>query len=179
MATERVHERRLSMEERREQVLTAAVAEFAENGYHAARTAAIAARAGISQPYIYALFENKKVLFLACQDQVHERIRGVFAAALRPAESPAESLRLLGRAYQVLLADEDLMRCRMQGFAAAADPEIRAHVHRCFVELFDAVKEMTGADQEQVARFFATGMLLTIGVTIDLPRSYAFAPPAH
>lgn len=156
----------------------AAVHEFAENGYHAARTAAIAARAGISQPYIYALFENKKVLFLACQDRVHERIRAVFSAALRPASSPEESLRMLGRAYQVLLADEDLMRCRMQGFAAAADPEISQHVRRCFVELFDAVKEMTGADQERVARFFATGMLLTIGATIDLPRSYAFAPPA-
>ena len=46
---------RQSAEERREQVLEAATHEFAQRGYHAASTAAIAKRAGISQPYIYAL----------------------------------------------------------------------------------------------------------------------------
>ncbi len=56
---------RQSAEERREQVLEAATHEFAQRGYHGAGTAAIAERAGISQPYIYALFPNKKELFLA------------------------------------------------------------------------------------------------------------------
>ena len=56
---------RSSSEERREQVIDAAVREFAEHGFHATSTTAIAKRAGISQPYIYALFPNKHELFLA------------------------------------------------------------------------------------------------------------------
>ena len=43
---------RFSAEERREQVVAAAITEFAEQGYQAASTSAIARRAGISQPYI-------------------------------------------------------------------------------------------------------------------------------
>ena len=54
--------RRLSAaEERRSDLLEAAVIEFAENGYHGTRTADIAARAGVSQPYVYALFPDKRL----------------------------------------------------------------------------------------------------------------------
>jgi AcrR family transcriptional regulator len=56
-------------------VLEAAVVEFAEHGYQGTRTADIAARAGVSQPYVYALFPDKRSLFLACHDATIDRIR--------------------------------------------------------------------------------------------------------
>ena len=71
-------------------MLEAAVKEFAASGYHAASTGAIAKRAGISQPYIYALFPNKRELFLATHRGddpgehrmgVEEVIRGRFIRA--------------------------------------------------------------------------------------------------
>jgi len=163
--------------ERREQVLAAAVHEFAEHGYHAARTAAIAERAGISQPYIYALFENKKVLVLAVQSLVHDRIRAAFAASWRPAESTAETLRTLGLGYRALMADQDLLRCQLQGYAATSDPEIRAHMRRLYMTTFDEIRALTGLDDMTVARFVATGTLLNIGAALEVPESYAFAPP--
>src|SRR3954465_4179408 len=102
--------RRPGADERREQVLAAAIHEFAEFGFHAARTAGIAERAGISQPYIYALFPNKKVLFLACLEQVGTRIRPAFASAVRPSSTPSEALSQLGAAYRKLLVDRDVFR---------------------------------------------------------------------
>jgi AcrR family transcriptional regulator len=178
MSTKAGQEHRLSAEERREQVLKAAIHEFAEHGYHAAATAAIAEAAGISQPYIYALFPNKKALFLACQDRVRDRIRRTFEAAMSRAGSPEEGLRLMGQSFQSLLADRDFYLCQLQGYAASGDPEIREHMRRGFMATFDLVMEKTGAGQERVARFFATGMMLNIGTALDLPRSYSFAPPA-
>src|SRR4029450_9566016 len=74
---------------RREDVLDAAVAEFAEHGFHGASTPAIARRAGISQPYIYALFASKKVLFAAAHTRVVDRIREGFTAAPGGAQRPA------------------------------------------------------------------------------------------
>src|SRR5918995_958104 len=74
---------RASSEERREQVIEAAVKEFAATGFHATSTTAIAKRAGISQPYVYALFPSKHDLFLAANERVVERIRGAFAEAAR------------------------------------------------------------------------------------------------
>src|SRR5215469_10725835 len=110
---------RPTAEERREQVLAAAIEEFAEHGYHAARTASIAARAGISQPYIYALFENKLVLFLAVQDLVSVKVRDAFRAGWREAEPGADSkaahLRAMGEGYMRLMADQNLLRCQLQG----------------------------------------------------------------
>src|SRR5208282_5849745 len=67
--------RRLSASERRADLLGAAVIEFAENGYHGTRTADIAARAGVSQPYVYALFPDKRALFLACHTATIDRIK--------------------------------------------------------------------------------------------------------
>jgi len=161
---------RPTAEERREQVLAAAIHEFAEHGYHAARTAAIAERAGISQPYIYALF-------VAVQSLVHDQIRATFAASWRPSESTAESLRGLGLAYRALMADQDLLRCQLQGYAATNDPEIRAHMRSLYMDTFGRIKALTGLDDMTVARFVATGTLLNIGAALDLPESYAFAPP--
>jgi AcrR family transcriptional regulator len=60
--------------ERRVAVLSAAVTEFAKSGYAGTSTDAIAARAGISQPYLFRLFGTKKELFIATHDLVGERI---------------------------------------------------------------------------------------------------------
>ena len=65
---------RLSAAERRADLLEAAVVEFAENGYQGTRTADIAARAGVSQPYVYAQFPAKRARFLACRDWTTQHI---------------------------------------------------------------------------------------------------------
>ncbi|MFF3653260.1 TetR/AcrR family transcriptional regulator [Streptomyces sp. NPDC002181] len=162
--------------ERREQVLAAAIVEFAENGYQAARTGDIAKRAGISQPYIYALFENKKVLFLAVQELVSERIREAFAAAWQPSDDPDRALTALGAVHQALMADRNLLRCRLQGYAATSDPEIRTRMRELYTQTFEWLTDLTGLNVETVARFNATGLLLDIGSALDLPRAYVYAP---
>jgi len=56
---------RHSAAERRDDVLDAALLEFADHGYEGASTEDIARRAGISQPYLFRLFGTKKELFKA------------------------------------------------------------------------------------------------------------------
>ena len=162
-------------------MLAAAIEEFAEHGYHAAKTAAIAARAGISQPYIYALFESKLVLFLAVQDLVSARIREAFTVGWRKAESSTDSkparLRAMGEGYHRLMTDQNLLRCQFQGYAAASEPEIRDHMRALYMKNFDTVRSLTGYDEGTLVRFFATGMLLNIGSVLDLPRDYVFTSP--
>ena len=46
--------------ERRDEILDAALNEFAERGLHGTSTDRIARRAGISQPYLFRLFGRKK-----------------------------------------------------------------------------------------------------------------------
>jgi AcrR family transcriptional regulator len=165
-------ETRVSSDERREQVIDAAVKEFAASGFHAASTGAIAKRAGISQPYIYALFPNKRELFLAAHRRVVQRIRDAFAEAARGADDADERLGRMGDAYLRLLDDRDEILAQMQAHAAAGDPELREPVRREFMQLMDDVQRMSGASRERVVDFFARGMLLNVAAALDLPRDY-------
>jgi AcrR family transcriptional regulator len=54
----------MKSEERREQILEAALHVFARESYHGATTVKIALAAGITEPVIYQHFQNKRELFL-------------------------------------------------------------------------------------------------------------------
>jgi AcrR family transcriptional regulator len=163
---------RATSEERREQVVDAAVKEFAANGFHATSTTAIAKRAGISQPYIYALFPNKHELFLAVHRHVVDRIRRAFLEAARGGADPEERLRSMGHAYIDLLADRDEILVQMQAHAAAGDPALRDPVRREFLRLADDVRRMSGASQERVVEFMSKGMLLNVVAALELPDDF-------
>jgi AcrR family transcriptional regulator len=161
---------RLTADERRDQVLDAAVAEFGERGYHAASTASIAKRAGISQPYIYALFADKKELFLAVHDRVVHRIRAAFIEAARGASSPDEAIHAMGQAYRPLMEDHNYLSAQLQCYAVAAgDPELRQHVGKAFRSLVDDVARISGADAEAVAGFIACGMYINVALAVGRP----------
>lgn len=61
--------------ENRASLIQAGTIEFGLYGYAAAQTSAIAVRAGVSQPNVYANFSSKDELFLACLDSVVEAVR--------------------------------------------------------------------------------------------------------
>lgn len=166
---------RQTADERREQVLEAAISEFAEHGFHAARTAAIASRAGISQPYVYALFPNKRDLFLACFEHVCGRIRDAFTEAVRGAEGPEEALERMGGAYVELLAHREEILFQLQFHAAAGDPELREKGRRAFMDLWRHAARVSGAPEDEVRRFMATGMLLNVAAALELPEALCLA----
>jgi AcrR family transcriptional regulator len=153
-------------------VIQAAVKEFAAHGFHATSTGAIAKRAGISQPYIYALFPNKHELFLAVHRHVAKRIHDTFAEAARGADGPEERLDRMGEAYLRLLENRDEILAQMQANAAAGDPALRGPVRKEFMQLIDDVQRISGAPRQRVLDFFATGMLLNVAAALDLPEEY-------
>jgi AcrR family transcriptional regulator len=164
--------RRRTAAERREHVLDAAIAEFAASGYHAASTTAIARRAGISQPYIYALYRNKQELFLAAYRQVAERIRDRLVAAAEAAGDPEAAMQAMGEAYLGLIADRSDVLCQLQAYAAAGDPALREPVRAEFLRVFEAVREAAAASREETAFFFAGGIFLAIAAALEIPREY-------
>src|SRR6266550_2885193 len=56
---------RKSANERRDEILEAALVEFAARGLDGGSTETIAKAVGISQPYVFRLFGTKKQLFIA------------------------------------------------------------------------------------------------------------------
>jgi len=162
---------RMTGDERRANVLDAAKREFAQNGYHATSTTAIAGRAGISQPYIYALFPDKRSLFLAVYNGTVARICDSFLAAAEDVDGTDAKLAAMGGAYAEFLEDRIELQCQLQAHAAAAgDPELQADIRAGFSKIWRAVGGATGADQARLVAFFAHGMLLNVGAALDLPE---------
>src|SRR5215210_172571 len=94
---------RKSAEERRAQILQAALAEFAAHGFEGGSTEAIARAVGISQPYVFRLFGTKKELFMAtierCMAGTLEMMRAASAGL-----KGEEALEAIGEAYMQRLA---------------------------------------------------------------------------
>src|SRR5436853_1518416 len=90
--------------ERRDQILDAAIVEFAQRGLAGASTEEIAKAAGISQPYIFRLFGTKKELFKAAVARCLRETLEVFQRAAE-GKRGEEALHAMGDAYRTLLED--------------------------------------------------------------------------
>ena len=160
---------RKTAEERREQILEAAISEFSARGLRGASVEDLAAKVGVSQPYVYRLFGTKKDLFLAATGRVRDRIQDAFRQAAET--NPGNVLEAMGRSYNLSLLRREDMLMLLQGFAAADDPEVREAVGERYAGLWRFVQDTSGASDEEVWYFFATGMLLTVDAAIGLmPR---------
>jgi AcrR family transcriptional regulator len=160
---------RKSAEVRREEILEAAMREFAYGGLHGTSTGTIAERAGISQPYLFRLFGTKKELFIASSRRCFARVLASFQEAA-DGKTGAEAKLAMGRAYDQLLADRELLLGQLQMYAACSDPEIRDATRAGFAELFRYVEDVTGLSTLEIRDFFAMGMLMNVAAAMDLPQ---------
>ena len=159
---------RKSKEERRGEILDAALVVFAEQGLHAASTEEIARRAGISQPYVFRLFGTKKELFKAVVSRCFwQTLQGFQRAA--EGKRGEEALTAIGEAYrEALSSNRTYLLAQMQAYVACDDAEICEVVRAGYGDLVTYVERVSGADPETVASFFAKGMLLNVMATMQL-----------
>jgi AcrR family transcriptional regulator len=148
--------------ERRDDVLDAALVEFAAHGFEGASTEDIARAAGISQPYLFRLFGTKKELFKASVARCLRETLELFQRAAEGKRGTA-ALEAIGQAYRKQLEEDRVrLRAQMQAYAACDDPEIRDVVRAGYGDLVAYVRRVSGADWPTVWSFFSTGMLLNV-----------------
>ena len=159
---------RKSAGERREEILEAAMIEFAEKGLYGTSTDDIARRVGVSQPYLFRLFGTKKELFMATIERCMLGTLEMFRTASAGLQGE-EALHAIGDAYvERLAADPTYLHSQMQAYAASDDPQIREVVRKGYGELVEYVERVSGQPPLRVSHFFAKGMLLNVMASIDL-----------
>jgi AcrR family transcriptional regulator len=157
---------KLTAEERRETVVKAALVEFAEGGLFGTSTESIAARAGISQPYIFRLFGTKQELFLVTADRCFRRILDSFKEAA--ASVDGDPFPLMAAAYSELLTDRGLLMVWMHAFAACSVPEVQACIAGGFKEMYEFLESLPGATPEKVSQFMSKGMFLNVAAATNM-----------
>ncbi|QEC47447.1 TetR/AcrR family transcriptional regulator [Baekduia soli] len=155
-------------EERREEVLSAAMQVFGERGFLGTPTIDVAKAAGISQAYLFRLFPSKLDLILAVVQRSNEAIRSAFIEAAAQARADGRDVKeAMGEAYGELLADRRLLLTQIHMHAAAAAmPEVAEASRAGFADLFAVVERETGLPPEGIQSFFAHGMLMNVMAAI-------------
>lgn len=171
---------RRTAEERRTDVIAAAMVEFGTYGYHGGSTERIARSAEISQPYVLRLFGTKLNLFIATLEAVSESILSTWQRALEGTDVTGwDALMALGQSYT--RGDNTAIRFRMilQGAAAAEHPEIETAINAHMDLLWRWVQLATGADDTEIQRFWAYGMMQTMAIAMNAHKYMRESPRAH
>ena len=158
---------RMDPDERRDQVIAAALVEFAEGGLAGTSTEAIAVRAGISQPYLFKMFGTKRDLFIAASKRCFDNVTKTFTEAADGLAGDA-ALEAMGAAYVGLIADRENLMGQLQMYAACHDQGVRECARDGFRKLYQLVERISGAPGEQLATFFAMGMLCNLSAALSL-----------
>ena len=165
MATASTQTRTLSTaEQRREELVDAAMRVFAEHGA-AAPTTEIAKEAGISQAYVFRLFPTKEELFAAVTRESSRRMMTAFrAAAAKARKEGSDPLYVMGRAYDELLErDREVLMVQLYARVAASRlPLVREAIQDCFKAVYELVKRESGAGRDEIHAWFAHGMLCDV-----------------
>jgi AcrR family transcriptional regulator len=69
----RIYAPRMPLEQRRQQILEAALDEYLERGFANARIDSIAEKIGVSKPVLYGAFESKEAIAAAVVEEAHRR----------------------------------------------------------------------------------------------------------
>ena len=89
----RENQRQDLKEERRREILEAALHVFAKRGFDKATVDEVAERAGLSKGAIYLYYKNKDALFFSLFEQKMDEARGPIGRAMRSAESLPDLVR--------------------------------------------------------------------------------------
>ncbi|MFD2611441.1 TetR/AcrR family transcriptional regulator [Paenibacillus gansuensis] len=162
----------MAKEDRKQQIVEAAITVFAKQGYYKTTTAHIAQAVGVTQPYVFHFFKTKEDLFTEVLQQSVQRIAAIFEEV----EAPAEQLIIeMGTAFNGLLeTHRDQTLLWMQAFTTA-EPVIRQKVKEGFAHIHQVVKGKFERAQIlqpgfQASSFIGLGMVAVMSEVLELPE---------
>ena len=173
--------KRLPAEERRRQILDAAVDVFARLGFASAGTADIARAAGIGEPTIYRYFPSKREVYIAAIRRASDEIFEHWQRIADEAPDALTALQQLGIWYFQRLQDHpELLMLRSRSISEAPDEGITAVVREEYLRVVRFVQDAFRRAQseglisaeEDVATmawmFMAVGSLLDQSIVLGL-----------
>jgi AcrR family transcriptional regulator len=134
---------RLPAEERRRQILRAAVDVFARMGYESAGTVDIARAAGIGEPTIYRYFGSKRDVYIAAVAQASDEILEAWRQIAADAPDALAALQRIGVWYfQQLRTHPELLVLRSRAIAGPQDNEITSVVRDAYRRVLAFVEDL-------------------------------------
>jgi AcrR family transcriptional regulator len=116
--------RRLTAEQRRQQLFSVALELFARRGYRATTMDDIAEAAGVTKPLVYQHFSSKRALYLELVDSIAQELLLAVQGAVRQADGPRQQVELGFAAYFRLVISREAEFRLLYGRDHAEDEEL-------------------------------------------------------
>jgi AcrR family transcriptional regulator len=116
--------RRLTAEQRRQQLFAVALELFAQRGYRPTTMDDIAERAGVTKPLLYQHFSSKRALYLELVDSIAQDLLSAIRRAVLRAEGPRQQVELGFAAYFELVVSNEAAFRLLYGRDHADDLEL-------------------------------------------------------
>ena len=159
---------RLPRQERRRQLLDAALEVFVSQGYHAAAMDDIADRAGVSKPVLYQHFPSKLELYLALLDESVDALVARVRDALRSTTDNKQRVAATFSAYFEYVGGKDQAFRLVFESDLSNESAVRARLERaqreCAAMISPIVSQDAGLDDDE-ARLLSVGMVGLAQVT--------------
>ena len=159
---------RLPRDERRAQLLTAALEVFTSAGYHAAAMDEIADRAGVSKPVLYQHFPSKLDLYLAVLDLHVDSLVYTIQRAIASTHDNADRVRATVDAYFNFIEEEGEAYRLLFESDMNVEPAVRERLSRMTYDCAAAVSAIIAADTgipEEAAMLLGVGLIGTAQFT--------------
>lgn len=159
---------RLPRDERRAQLLSAALEVFTAAGYHSAAMDEIAERAGVSKPVLYQHFPSKLDLYLAVLDTHIDSL--VFAIQKAIQSTPDNSERVqatIGAYFDFIEAEGEAFRLLFES-DMNVEPAVRERLNRMTYDCAAAVSAVISLDTglpQEAAMLLGVGLIGSAQVT--------------
>ncbi|WP_427018721.1 TetR/AcrR family transcriptional regulator [Pseudarthrobacter sp. P1] len=137
---------RLPRDERRVQLLSAALEVFAANGYHGAAMDEIAEAAQVSKPVLYQHFSSKRELYLALLDSHLSALTARLLDALSSTTDNKQRVRATMKAYFEFMAADDQAHRLVFESDLVNDPQVASRLELFNASYADAIAEVIAED---------------------------------
>jgi AcrR family transcriptional regulator len=182
---------RLKAPQRREQLIAVATRLFAERGYEATTTAAIADAAGVTEPILYRHFDSKQDLFVAIVREMSELTLRHWRQLTAGVDDPAEAIRRIARQFPEHVAQlSDAYHVIHGALSTSRDKKVLKVMHEHYVQIEEFFVDVISRGQkaglvrkDMEPRVPAWQLIyLGIGITmisLNLPGLYQGQPLAE
>jgi AcrR family transcriptional regulator len=127
---------RLKAPQRREQLISVATRLFAERGYEATTTAAIAEAAGVTEPILYRHFDSKQGLFVAIVREMSGLTLKHWRQLIAGTDDPAEAIRRIARQFPEHVAQlSDAYHVIHGALSTSRDKKVLKVMHEHYVQI--------------------------------------------
>lgn len=166
--TTRPYAQRMAPQERRRQLLNAALAQIAEQGYASVTIEAVASRVGVTRPVVYSVFTNVDELLLTLLDCQEARTLAEVTKAVHDyGEGPGALIRnAMHEFLHSIEASPDGWRVLLQAEDSAAPEEVRRRYRRGRGHVTAMLAEALTASLAEAPADFDAEVLAEVVVTL-------------